>query len=72
MNELNVPLEKNGRQQGAITIVDQAKAFQLMNEKNVDISVFKRCRNVISFNTQTYGKRLDNSEFDFLKRVVGQ
>ena len=72
MNELNVPLEKVGRQQGAITIIDQAKAFQLMNEKNVDISVLKRCHNVISFNTQTYGQRLENTEFDFLKKVVGQ
>ena len=51
---------------------DKEIAFDLMNEKNVDISVFKRCRNVISFNTQTYGQRLENAEFDFLKKVVGQ
>ena len=51
---------------------DKEKAFDLMNDKNVDISVLKRCRNAISFNMQTYGKRLENEEFIFLKKVVGQ
>ena len=50
--------------------INKIRAWNLVTEKFVDLSLLKRCRNVISYNTQSYGQRLDMSEFDFLKGVT--
>lgn len=47
------------------------KAVNLIDSKHVDISILKRCSNVVSYNTQTYGVRLSTEEFTFLKEIFG-
>lgn len=74
-NDLKNPKGQNGIvnvAKGEITDEKdrKAKAWDIVNNKFVDLSLLKRCRNVISYNTQTYGQRLDMSEFDFLKGVT--
>ena len=49
----------------------KAKAWDIVNDKFVDLSLLKRCRNSVSYNTQAYGKRLNIDEFTFLKEMTG-
>lgn len=46
------------------------KAVNLIDSKHVDISLLKRCANVVSYNTQSFG-RLTVDEFAFLKEIFG-
>lgn len=48
----------------------KAKAWDIVNNKFIDLALLKRCRNSVSYNTQAYGQRLGMSEFDFLKGVA--
>ena len=53
-----------------IEMVKQANAWKLIREKFVDLALLKRCRDLITFNKQTYGKQLEQDEFDFLKEMT--
>ena len=46
------------------------KVVNLIDSKHVDISLLKRCSNVVSYNTQSFS-RLTNDEFAFLKEIFG-
>ena len=46
------------------------RVVNLIDSKHVDISLLKRCANVVSYNTQSYS-RLTNDEFAFLKEIFG-
>lgn len=46
------------------------RALALILDNDVDIAILRRCQNVVSYNTQSYGKRLSQEDFDFLKGVV--
>ena len=48
----------------------KAKAWDIVNNKFVDLALLKRCRNSVSYNTQAYGKRLSIDEFNFLKEMT--
>ena len=49
----------------------KAKAWDIVNNKFVDLTLLKRCRNSVSYNTQAYGERLNIDEFTFLKEMTG-
>lgn len=49
----------------------KAKAWDIVINKFVDLALLKRCHNLISYNMQTYGQRLEIDEFDFLKEITG-
>ena len=48
----------------------KAKAWDIVINKFVDLALLKRCHNLISYNMQTYGQRLEQDEFDFLKEMT--
>lgn len=48
----------------------KAKAWDIVNDKFVDLTLLKRCRNSVSYNTQAYGERLSVDEFNFLKEMT--
>lgn len=47
------------------------RVVNLIDSKHVDISLLKRCSNVVSYNTQSYSVRLSTEEFAFLKEIFG-
>lgn len=75
-NDLENPKGQNGIVKvGKGEITDEkdrkAKAWDIVISKFVDLALLKRCRNLISYNMQTYGQRLEQDEFDFLKEITG-
>ena len=52
---------------------DKNRAFDIIVKKNVDLPLFKRCGNVVSYNSQVFaGQTLELDEFDFLKGVLAK
>ena len=48
---------------------DKIRAFNIVNNKSVDLPLLKRCNNVDQYNNQTYSPKITSNEFDFLKEV---
>lgn len=51
---------------------DKIRAFNIVNNKNVDLSLLKRCNSADQYNSQTYSPKITSDEFDFLKGVVAK
>ena len=52
---------------------DKNRAFDIIVKKNVDLPLFKRCGNVVSYNSQVFASQtLTLDEFDFLKGVLAK
>ena len=50
--------------------IDKIRTWNLVTEKFVDLSLLKRSRDLTHYNTHSYGKRLEQNEFVFLKGVT--
>ena len=52
---------------------EKIRAFDIIVKKNIDLPLFKRCGNVVSYNSQVFaGQTLEIDEFDFLKGVLAK
>ena len=51
---------------------DKIRAFNIVNNKSVDLSLLKRCNNVDQYNSQTYSPKITSGEFSFLKGVFAK
>lgn len=49
---------------------NKLKAFDIINNKGVDILLIKRCDNVDQYNSQSYSIKLTTQDFEIIKGAI--